>query len=139
MPIPPEDRFAIYELLSLHGHLMDNGDLDLLDTLFTADISYDLTDFGFDVLSGFAAIRESTLMLGAGNPVAHHVTNIILEEIGPDTVRARSKGIGIGVDGKTGSVVYEDVILRTGDGWRISFRKVLARRVPIGGKSAEAD
>jgi hypothetical protein len=31
-------------LISLHGHLMDDGDLDRLDQLFTADVAYDLAE-----------------------------------------------------------------------------------------------
>ncbi|MFI6390746.1 hypothetical protein ACIBHY_48460 [Nonomuraea sp. NPDC050547] len=48
-------------------------------------------------------------------------------------MRARSKGIGVNADGTSGSVTYEDTILRLGRGWRISHRKVIARRVPLGG------
>lgn len=31
-----EDRMAITELIALHGHLVDDGELDCLDELFTA-------------------------------------------------------------------------------------------------------
>jgi hypothetical protein len=33
-----EDRWAIGETISLHGHLFDEGELDRLDELFTADV-----------------------------------------------------------------------------------------------------
>jgi hypothetical protein len=36
--------------------------------------------------------------------------------------------------GKLGSVTYVDIVRRGADGWRISNRKVLARRVPLGGR-----
>ncbi|WP_330346936.1 hypothetical protein [Streptomyces sp. NBC_00582] len=45
-----------------------------------------------------------------------------------------SKGIGINTDGTSGSVTYEDTFVLTGQGWRISYRKVVARRVPLGGR-----
>ncbi|MGV9347409.1 nuclear transport factor 2 family protein [Streptomyces spiralis] len=70
-----EDRLAITELVLLHGHLVDDGSLDRLEELFTADVVYDLTDFGQELLSGVAAIREAAWALGAANPVAHHVTS----------------------------------------------------------------
>jgi hypothetical protein len=75
---------------------------------------------------------EAALALGDNNPVGHHVTNIVLTEVGPDEVAARSKGIGVMADGTAGSVTYEDTVVRTAAGWRISRRKVLARRRPLG-------
>jgi hypothetical protein len=33
--LPPEDRTAIVELISLHGHVFDDGDLDRLDIVVT--------------------------------------------------------------------------------------------------------
>ncbi|HET6292013.1 MAG TPA: nuclear transport factor 2 family protein [Kribbella sp.] len=38
----PEDRTAITDLISLHGHLTDAGELDRQDELFTEDITYDV-------------------------------------------------------------------------------------------------
>jgi hypothetical protein len=134
MTLATEDRVAITELISMHGHLFDNGELDRLDELFTDDVVYDVTDFGPAPLEGVAAIREAALVLGASNPIGHHVTNVVLTELGDGRVRARSKGIGVNADGTSGSVTYEDTVLRGGRGWRISHRKVLARRVPLGGK-----
>lgn len=66
------------------------------------------------------------------NPVGHHVTNIVLTEVGPDEVTARSKAIGITADGRCASLVYEDVVARTPDGWLISRRRVVLRRRPLG-------
>jgi hypothetical protein len=59
--------------------------------------------------------------------------DIVLTELADDRVRALSKGIGINADGTSGSVTYEDTISRGDQGWRISHRKVLARRAPWGG------
>ncbi|MGD6743160.1 nuclear transport factor 2 family protein [Streptomyces sp. BH106] len=71
MALDSTDRLAITELLSLHGHLIDSGELDRLDELFTPDVVYDVTDFGQPPLHGPAAIKDAALALGAGNPVAH--------------------------------------------------------------------
>jgi hypothetical protein len=129
-----EDRAVITELISLHGHLCDSGELDRLDEVFTASVIYDLTDFGQEPLEGVAACVAAARALGELNPVGHHVTNIVLTEPADGQVHARSKGIGISADGTCGSVIYEDTIVRVDQGWRISNRKVLARRVPLGGK-----
>jgi hypothetical protein len=134
MTLTLEDRLDVTELIALHGHLVDAGELDRLDEVFTEDVGYDLSDFGQGELSGLAALREAALVLGAGNPVAHHVTNVVVEEVAPDRVRARSKGLGVMANGSCGSVTYEDTVVRVGTGvWRISHRTLRARRVPLNG------
>lgn len=133
MTLTWEDHRAITELIAMHGHLCDSGQLDRLDEVFTADVAYDVTDFGLEVLRGVAACAEAGRALGDRNPVGHHVTNTVLD-IRPDgRVHARSKGIGVNADGTSGSLTYEDVVVRLDCGWRISERKVLGRRVPLGG------
>lgn len=47
-------------------------------------------------------------------------------------------GIGVKADGTAASVVYDDVVTRQPDGWKISYRRVTARRAPIGGQRADA-
>jgi hypothetical protein len=138
MALALEDRLAVAELIALHGHLVDEGELDRSHEVFTADVIHDLTDFGKGEVTGLAAFTEAALVLGAKNPVAHHVTNVVIEEAGEGRVRARSKGLGIMADGSCGSVTYEDVVVRVDGGWRICRRKVVARRLPLGGLSHEA-
>ncbi|GAA1501612.1 hypothetical protein GCM10009760_64560 [Kitasatospora kazusensis] len=135
MALNIEDRAVISELISMHGHLCDEGELDRLGEVFTDDVVYDVTDFGQEPLTGVEAVRAAAVTLGDANPVGHHVTNIVLTEGGEGHVHARSKGIGINRDGTSGSVTYEDTVVLTGQGWRISYRKVVARRVPLGGRT----
>jgi hypothetical protein len=126
-----EDRLAIHELVALHGHLMDGGEFGRLDELFTADVVYDLTAYGAGQLHGPAAVAEAGLALGAGNPLGHHVTNIVVTEEPDGTVRVRSKGLGVRADGTTGSLVYDDVVRREPAAWRIAHRTVTPRRRPL--------
>lgn len=134
MALTCEDRVAITELIAQHGHLCDSGDLDRLDEVFTTDVIYDLTDFGQQPLAGLQALAAAARALGELNPVGHHVTNTVITEPADGQVHARSKGIGINADGTCGSVTYEDTIVRGDRGWRISNRKILAQRAPLGGK-----
>ena len=133
MNLDIDDRIEITDLINRHGHYADDGDFDGMDTLFTDDVVYDLTDIGMDTLVGRARIRAVALELGEENPVAHLATNIVLRPIGPDEVHARSKAIAIRANGRAGSATYEDVVVRTEDGWRISRRRIVARRVPLSG------
>jgi hypothetical protein len=129
--LPAEERLAIYELISLHGHLMDAGAFDRLDELFTDDFVYDLDALGYGCLEGAKALTDASTALGDDNPLGHHVTNslVIAEEDG--LVRVRSKGIGIRADGASGTVIYEDLIRKTASGWRIARRTVIPRKRPL--------
>jgi ketosteroid isomerase-like protein len=132
MTLTDQDRIDITDLINLHGHLTDDGKQDQAGELFAPDVTYDLDDFGLGSLPGTAAVREAALALGDANPVGHHVTNIVISPVNDHSARVRSKGIGIRADGKTGSVVYDDIVTRRPDGWKISYRKVTARRAALG-------
>lgn len=131
MGFTADDRTGIIELIGMHGHVCDSGELERLEEVFTPDVVYDVSDFGQEPLLGVAACIAAARALGAGNPVGHHVTNIVLTEAGGDRVHARSKGIGVNADGTVGSVTYEDTVVRTPRGWRISRRRIRAHRAPL--------
>ncbi len=132
MALSEQDRIDITDLINLHGHRTDAVQLDQAGELFTPDVTYDLDDFGLGSLHGTAAMRAAALALGAANPVGHHVTNIVITRIDDRSARVQSKGIGIKADGTAGSVGYDDIVTRQPDGWKISYRKVTARRAALG-------
>ncbi|MFJ9365912.1 nuclear transport factor 2 family protein [Nocardia sp. NPDC101769] len=131
MSISTADRLAIHELLALHGHLSDAGAFDRFGEVFTEDIAYDLTAYGAGVVTGRDALRDMALQLGDGNPLGHHVTNIVVSPTTSDTVQALSKGLAVATDNTAASVTYEDLVVRTDSGWRISHRRVVPRRQPL--------
>lgn len=131
MSLTAEDRWAIGETISLHGHLFDEGDLERLDELFTSDVVYDVTDVGMAPLRGIDEIRRAALELGDANPVAHHVTNIIIIDVDGDRVKTRCKAIAVKTDGSCGSATYLDTLRRENGRWRLCHRIVLARRIPL--------
>jgi hypothetical protein len=104
---------------------------DRLEEIFAPAVLYDLEDFGLGVLHGIDAIREAALQLGERNPVAHHVTNVVVGAADRDGVTVRSNGLAVNADGSCGSVVYHDVVAQTELGWRITYRKVIPRRIPL--------
>jgi ketosteroid isomerase-like protein len=138
MALSQQDQTDINDLINLHGHLTDAGKLDQAGELFTPDVTYDLGDFGSGSLHGTTAMRAAALALGDANPVGHHVTNIVITGIDDRSARVQSKGIGIKTDGTVGSVVYDDIVTRQPDGWKISYRKVTARRAALGKQGARS-
>lgn len=131
MTLTADDRFAITDLINRHGHLMDRSDFAGAEALFTPDVVYDVSAFGAGVQIGLAGAREAAYARLDSQPVAHHVTNIVLDEQPDGAVHALSKGLGIMADGSAGSVTYEDTIIRTPAGWRISHRVVRPRRTAL--------
>lgn len=125
------DRLALHELLHLYGHLVDDRAWEALDQVFTPDVAYDARDFGMPITRSLAElVTEWTSEEGLRrHPLAHHTTNIVVLEDPDGTVRVRSKGIGVGAGGRVGSVVYDDVAVRTDAGWRLTSRRVTLRRV----------
>ena len=133
MKLDIDDRVAITDLIKQHGHHVDDGDFEAMLRLFTEDVVLDLTDFDLPALVGYDQIRGMAKEIGEDNPVAHLITNIVLSPIGPDEVHARAKGIAVMGNGHAGSATYDDVIIRTAEGWRISKRRITARREPLSG------
>jgi hypothetical protein len=128
MTLDATDRLAIHELLARYGHVIDDRQWDDLGLVFTPDAVYDASDFGKAVTRSLTDLREHWTSDAAEHPVAHHATNIVVREDEVGTVRVRSKGLGVGRGGRVGSVVYEDVVVSTDDGWRISHRRATLRR-----------
>jgi hypothetical protein len=128
-----EDRLAIGEILSLHGHLFDGGHLDRLGEIFTPDVVYDMSAVGVGTFAGIEAIRSAALQLGPGNPVAHHVTNVVISGEGDGLATALSKGLMLRADGTLASVTHLDTLRRHDGVWRISHRVISPRSAPLGG------
>ncbi len=84
-------------------------------------------------LAGIDEIRRAGLELGVGNPIAHHVTNVVITGDDDDEATTQSKGLAVMADGRCVSATYLDTLRRTEDGWRLSHRVILARRTPLNG------
>lgn len=128
-----QDRLDVAEVLARYGHVVDRGALDRLDTVFTADTVYDMSAVGLPVMQGIEALRDGAVRLGAQNPIAHHVTDIVVSARDRDEVGVESKGLMLTVDGTVRSVTHHDVVRRTADGWRIARRVIVPQRAPLGG------
>jgi len=129
MTITVEDRLAIYELLSLYGHLIDQRRWDdLLAEVFTEDVVFDASSFGDPVTTSARELIERWSSDLSMHPLAHHVTNIVITEDSDAVVRVQSKAIGVGRKGRVGSATYDDIVVRTPGGWRMSKRIAVLRR-----------
>ena len=128
MTLDVGDRLAIHEMLGLYGHLIDQRRWSELDQVFTVDAVFDATSFGQDVTHSLAELLAHWTADLSIHPLAHHVTNIVITEDADGTVRVLSKAIGVGRKGRVGSATYDDVVVRTPDGWRLAHRTAVLRR-----------
>jgi hypothetical protein len=119
---PIIDRWAIGEVLSLHGHIFDAGQLDRLEEIFTPDVVYDMSGVGIGVFEGLEVVRSAAARMGDRGPVAHHLTNVLISSNEDDVVTARSKGLMLMADGTLESVNHLDTLRRHDGEWRISRR-----------------
>jgi hypothetical protein len=103
MALTFEDRLAIHELISLHGHLADDRRSRDLHLLLTDDAVFDVQDFGLGTVTGSADIVRLWEDAPGDQPLGHHVTNVIVTELD------------------------DDEVVKTEPGWRVSYRKVIAR------------
>jgi 3-phenylpropionate/cinnamic acid dioxygenase small subunit len=117
----PADVIAIHQLYGLYGHVMDDRDWTRLPELFTEDCIFDATALGVPLMEGRAAIAATTETSPA-TPLGHHVTNVFVAEIDGDAAVVRAKALGTYSRGRAFSGDYEDRLVRTPDGWRISWR-----------------
>ena len=99
--------------MALHGHLADDRRSDELDLLLTEDAVYDVTAYDLGEVQGLPAIKALFASAPGDQPAGHHVTNVLVTERDDGSASVRSKGLSVMADGAAGTVVYDDVVVRT--------------------------
>ena len=129
--VEPSDIVAITQVVNLYGHVLDARDWDRLPEVFTDDGVFDLSDIvipgaGSPVHEGLPAVRRA--FERADHALAHHCSNVYVYEA-DGRVRVLSKFFTPASNGSMSSGAdYDDVVIRTADGWRIQHRRVIRRR-----------
>lgn len=85
--------------------------------------------YGMGVVKGLEALVALFAARPGAQPIGHHVTNVVVTDHDDGTVRVRSKGLSVMANGTAGTVIYDDVVVRTTGGWRISHRTVVPARI----------
>lgn len=123
-PLATADIVAIQQLLAWYGHVVDSGDLALLETIFTADGVFDCTAAGGRPYRGIDDIKSLFALGKPPHPPSHHTTNVYVYQDGP-TVRVLAKYFVL--NGQTGTGIsgeYRDVVVRQDGAWRFQERVV---------------
>jgi ketosteroid isomerase-like protein len=133
------DRLAIQDLIGRYAVIVDSGDFDALDDLFTPDPVIDFSTFNGPV-GGLAEIKT---FLGASLPFftrTQHMMGLPLIDIDGDTAHARTSCNNPMISTKPDGTVsvwliglwYDDDLLRTEDGWRFSARNQIRSYTILG-------
>ena len=124
------DRLEIQELLARYCQAIDGHDWEALDSVFTPAAVIDYSEFGGPraELSGIKSFLAEVMPLHSGH---YHLVSNVIAEVDGDRATCRSvcnnpmvldKG-----DGRTHvyfcGLWYEDELVRTDAGWRISARR----------------
>jgi hypothetical protein len=121
-----DDRHQIMQTLALLAYVTDEDQLDRLDELFVPDAVYDMSRSGMGVFEGVDAIRAaaSGLRTSGHAPIAHFVTNVVVDEREGGTAAVRSRGLMIMHDGALRAVTYDDTFRHHEGRWLIGHRVI---------------
>lgn len=126
------DRMAIEALYTRQSHAVDESDSRDWAATFTADgvfesPTYRLTARGTNELEAFARSSNERAR-EAGRQFRHVITSIRLAPDGPQRLRSRAYLMILVTDGEGSrvdrSLVIEDAILLTDQGWQVALRTV---------------
>jgi hypothetical protein len=122
--LDPADVVAIQQLQAYYAHVVDSGDLALLDRIFTEDGVFDCSAAGGRAYRGIEDIKSLFALGKPPHPPSHHTTNVhVYQDQGAVRVLAKyfvlNGQTGTGMSGE-----YRDVVVRKGDGWRFLERVV---------------
>ncbi|BBZ36143.1 nuclear transport factor 2 family protein [Mycolicibacterium confluentis] len=127
-----DDRQDISDVLIRYATGIDRRDWPLFRTVFTTDCELDYGEIG--TFHGVDAVTEFMEQAHAmAGQTLHRLSNMAITVAG-DTAEARTyiDGLILAPDGQSGVNavgVYDDDLVRTGDGWRIARRRFTAARV----------
>ena len=129
-----EDQAQITDVLNRYATGIDRRDWDLFRTCWTPDVVADYGEIG--VFTGVDALTDFMFAShDAMGPTHHRLTNFVIDVDGDRAeVRCYVHAVLIAVPGDSTSWIdalghYDDIFVRTADGWQISHRAVQLARV----------
>ena len=123
-----QDRQEIIDLTISYAWLLDHGPRERLDTVFAEDA---VCDYMSVIVEGLPAIIEKVRNALGPLDASQHIVSNQQVTIDGDTATCRcylhAQHTLRGTEGGDNFVIagrYDDELIRTDDGWRITFRKL---------------
>jgi hypothetical protein len=111
------DRAEIVDLLALYCHRLDHADHDGWVDLFTPDGRFEVYGRSFDGAAGLLRMAE-------GAPPGLHLAGVPLIELGGDEATVQQSFLFVDqVTRETRIGWYDDVVVRTPEGWKLQVRR----------------
>ena len=132
MNVDDTSLLAITQVLNRYVHIVDGWAWDELHQVFTHDAVVDHRPVGNLLMSGIEELAAGFAAGMSRHPIAHHLTNSVVETVADDgtAVHVRSKWLIVDQTGVSRSGFYDDDLVLTEDGWRISNRVASLRFEP---------
>jgi hypothetical protein len=129
------DIILIHQLLGRYGHTIDHRRWDEFAELFVPEATIDYRGgSGHVERSGRDAIVAWFRELADSHPPAHHVSNIVVDELADPSrpVDVHSKFLAPytraeSVPKRLYGGDYHDVVVKTADGWRFAHKQCIPR------------
>ena len=136
-----EAREEIRDTIDRYAHCVDGGRFDELVDLFAPDgvleVEGEPPHRGRDAIRGFVIGTGRDLAAETGAPrIRHHVGNVLIELDGPEQARARCYFLAVTDRGVDHWGRYRDELVRLGDRWRFTHRRVRTDGAAPGGWAA---
>jgi len=133
----PMDYVEIQNVLNLYPHVIDVPEnYGRVGEIFAEDGVFYAGELGAH--RGVPAMIEywshspiRKAALEKTNLLAHNVANIVITEDKDGTVRCQSRCIGVSRDGVASVAVYNDIMRKTPQGWRIAERRLTPMTGPV--------
>ena len=124
---PTEDTLAILDVVARYGFVVDERDWAGFERVFTDDAVFDSRDHDYDPPRGFAPLHGRDEIVRAfrdvyTHPIQHMIVTSVVDDVSPDEVVVRSKGLFPIPDFQFFEGVYTDRVIRTDRGWRIRHK-----------------
>ena len=122
-----EDTLAILDVVARYGFVVDDRDWEAFDRVFTEDAVFDPRDHGLEPPRGFAPLIGLEEIVRSfrdvyTHPLQHMVVASVIDDVSPDEVVVRSKGVFPIPEFQFFEGMYTDILVRTEAGWRIRHK-----------------
>jgi ketosteroid isomerase-like protein len=124
-------RETIRETVARYAHLVDRGRIDALVELFAEDGILEAGDRpparGRAAIRAFFGETGKRLAAGSARPlIRHHVSNLVIELVGPDEATAESYFLAVTERGPDHWGRYRDRLVRRASRWLFQHRRARA-------------
>ena len=128
-PRSADDILAIQAVTVLYGFLVDDRAWDRFGEVFTEDAVVDFRDRSAQPPTGLAPITGRAEIVRQfrdvlTHPYQHMLVNHVIEDVSADESLVRSKALLPTPGGLVADIMYHDTVVRTQDGWRISYKAI---------------